>query len=292
MKRRAFTVIELLVVLAIIGVLVALGAGVVFQIQERSRSKLEKIQWHKSRLIGESTPRSDPVKLLFIGNSYTQQNDLPAMISALAESAGNSPPIVYDKQLVGGYTLEQHWNDGVALDKIRQGGWEFVVLQEQSWRPIADKPAMTNYARKFDQAINDQGGITLFYLTWTRAHLPQMQTNLNSAYLRLAEQLRAEVAPAGMAWRLALDNDPGLVLHESDQSHPNPTGTYLAACAFFGAIFTRSPEGLTNRIEHNGTVLVDLPQDQARFLQQTAWKAVINAKKRLRPEIWRAARAD
>ena len=46
-----------------------------------------------------------PLKVLFIGNSYTSVNDLPSLVEALAEAAGGQG-IESDQQLPGGFTFE------------------------------------------------------------------------------------------------------------------------------------------------------------------------------------------
>ena len=89
---------------------------------------------------GQDAP-SAPLKVLFIGNSYTSVNDLPAMVTALAEAAGGRK-IEVDRHLVGGCTLEKHVKDQKAIDKIRGTKWDVVVLQEHSLRPIIDRQAM------------------------------------------------------------------------------------------------------------------------------------------------------
>ena len=45
-----------------------------------------------------------PLKVLFIGNSYTGVNDLPAMVVGLAEAAGGRK-LEADRHLVGGCTF-------------------------------------------------------------------------------------------------------------------------------------------------------------------------------------------
>jgi hypothetical protein len=89
---------------------------------------------------GPNAP-STPLKVLFIGNSYTSVNDLPAMVAAMAEAAGGRK-IEVDRHLVGGCTLEKHVKDQKAIDKIRAKKWDVVVLQEQSLRPVVDRRAM------------------------------------------------------------------------------------------------------------------------------------------------------
>src|SRR5436190_1748641 len=75
-----------------------------------------------------------PIRVLFIGNSYTYVNDLPRMVAALAQ-AGKQRPLVHERETPGGYSFEKHWMDGRAVAKITGAKWDHVVLQEQSLRP-------------------------------------------------------------------------------------------------------------------------------------------------------------
>ena len=78
------------------------------------------------------------LNILFIGSSLTYYSDgVDRLVRELAASA--------DPSLVGRITsftrpstsLEVHWKQGRALAKIREGGWDYVVLQEargiESW---------------------------------------------------------------------------------------------------------------------------------------------------------------
>ena len=73
---------------------------------------------------GQDAP-SAPLKALFIGNSYTSVNDLPAMVAALADAAGGRK-IEVDRHLIGGCTLEKHVKDRKAIDKIHAQKWEVL----------------------------------------------------------------------------------------------------------------------------------------------------------------------
>lgn len=262
-------------------------------------------------LSGHAT-ESTPLKVLFIGNSYTGVNDLPAMVASLSE-AGRSRKIEADRHLVGGCTLERHVKETGALQKIREQAWEVVVLQEQSLRPVVDRDRMFEFARTLDAEIGRRGAQTVFYLTWARQHIPDMQEGANpiespeytkmmfeisgaaksmdcatwceqheaglqggldEAYLAVAEQLGAKVSPVGVAWKKALAADPPFVLHRPDKSHPNPTGTYLAACVFYATLLDKCPVGLPGKIEMNGKLLVDLSEEQSRRLQEIAWESI------------------
>ena len=254
-----------------------------------------------------------PLRVLFIGNSYTAVNNLPVILEGLARAAGGRQ-IETGRHLFGGATLERHVKQTGALKKIQEQKWDVVVLQEQSLRPVIDRERMWQYARLLDAEIKAQGARTLFYLTWARQHIPAMQAGsadtdyakamyqfsgtdestsledwsrqnqpglsggLNGAYLGIAEELGAEVAPVGIAWQQALKSDADRILHHPDKSHPNRSGTYLAACVFYATLLDQSPVGLPGRIENGGKPLADLPAEEARLLQAIAWDVVNRSK--------------
>jgi len=283
--RSAYTLIELIVVISILLVLMSLISGVVMRVWGSSRDRLEKQHWRSMHEMGKPAERTRPIRVLFIGNSYTFVNDLPGLTVALADASGQSPRLEIDSQLVGGATLEQHWNDGVAVQKIRQGNWDFVVLQEQSMRPIIDSKKMNEYARLFNDEIRKVDAIPLYYLTWARKAFPDTQKNLTLSYMKIAQETKAEVAGVGIAWDRSLRRNPTLVLHDADGSHPNPTGSYLAACVFYAAIFNRSPEGLPPQLSVNGSMIVNLNPNDAQQLQTIAWQAWKETREKVRPDL-------
>ena len=256
-----------------------------------------------------------PLKVLFIGNSYTYVNDLPSLIVGLADAAGGRK-IETGQHLIGGCTFEQHVKDKKAIEKIREKSWDVVVLQEHSLQPILNRESMRRYARILHEEVSKQGAKTVFYLTWARQHLPQMQDGadaatspgyaramyqmagavkatdfatwckqhesglaggLDGAYFDIAKELDAVVAPVGPAWQKALATRRAIVLHQPDKSHPTPTGSYLAACVFFATIFDKSPVGLPGELKKGARVLVRVAPDEATALQGIAWQAVEEA---------------
>ncbi len=121
-----------------------------------------------------------PMKVLFIGNSYTSVNDLPFLVEALAETAGGRK-IETDHHLPGGFTFAQHANDKKAIEKIREKKWDVVVLQEQSLFPVLNRDSMHKYARILQEEISQQGAKTVFYPTWARQDIPQIQDGADPA---------------------------------------------------------------------------------------------------------------
>lgn len=199
----------------------------------------------------------DSVSVLFIGNSYTSVNNLPAIISDLAVSKGKE--VTYDTQLLGGATLQTHAGNATTYTKIKSKPWDYVVIQAQSQEPsFPDTQVDTEtipYAIQLADSIyaNNYCTDVLFYMTWGRQDGdPQwgpistyegMQMRLRNAYVRMKDSVQGSVAPVGMAWWDVRDNAPSINLYAADGSHPSFEGSYLAACTFYASLFEDTPIG-------------------------------------------------
>lgn len=230
-----------------------------------------------------SAPVRERTDVLFLGNSYTAGNNLPQIFTELAASGGKD--VETDANTPGGYTLYEHSQNTTSLDKIAEGGWEYVVLQEQSQYPTIDYYRinfMYPGARVLDQQIRAVGAETLFFMTWGREYggkqvigghaSPEfsdyydMQNALRTAYFGIALELTARMAPVGMAWQTAMTLNFPVDLWAGDHSHPTYQGSYLAACVFYAVIFNESPIGLS--------FIGSLSTEQAAFLQYAADRTV------------------
>src|SRR6185436_2267043 len=78
--------------------------------------------------LGQTTGPAGTRQALFIGNSYLYTQDIPGMVKALADSAGEHIAVT----TIAGpdMALIDHWNDGEAKRAIARGGWTWVILQQ------------------------------------------------------------------------------------------------------------------------------------------------------------------
>ena len=67
-------------------------------------------------------------RVLFVGCSLTYANDMPLIVQAFARSVGQTLEVA--TAVKGGASLEDHWKRGGALTRIKEGGWNVVVLQQ------------------------------------------------------------------------------------------------------------------------------------------------------------------
>lgn len=213
-----------------------------------------------------------PLRVLFIGNSLTYYNDLPARTREIAAHDAALRVMETVAVVKGGASLQSHWNGATARARITAERWDYVVLQEGTSLYYDDPDSLVEVVRGFDQLIRQAGARTVFYMTWPLAGtIPQ--DSLTRVASRLQQQLHVLVAPVGKAWGDALAGDPSLELYLPDGNHPAPTGTYLGACTMFATLFRRTPAGLAGLQAIGDTSVVTLTPQTALLLQQTAWTA-------------------
>lgn len=217
------------------------------------------------------------VRVLFIGNSYTFVNDLPATLTALAKSGGHQ--IETGMAAEGGMTLTNHVDSANTASQISSSQWDFVVLQEQSQIPSVKEFRLNQMypaARVLARDIENSGAQPLFFISWAHRDgwpengmrtYSEMQGQIERGYFDIANEMGVPMVPVGFAWAVVVKEHPEINLWQEDGSHPSKEGTYLAACVFYAVLFQESPQGLSYR--------ADISQDNAAILQKVAAEMVL-----------------
>jgi hypothetical protein len=186
--------------------------------------------------------RPTSINLLFIGNSFTQRNNLPGLLADMASQRGLT--LKHELISAGGASLRTHWNAGHAQTAIESGSFDYVVLQEQSTLPVKNASRMAENIRLFDEVIKRSGAKTVLYMTWPRRHSPEHQKPIADAYTSIGNEMRATVIPVGVVWHKFRTKHKSPILYDPDQSHPTLAGSYLAACVFLAVLFNENAEGV------------------------------------------------
>lgn len=200
-------------------------------------------------------------KVLFLGNSYSQYNNLPSLVAQSATSTNDV--LIHDSNLIGGYSLEQHTSNQTSLTKINGNQWDYVVLQDQSQKPAFPIGYVNTYV--FPYAIqltnlikqNYACSIPLFYTTWGKKNGdPQVCQNglctyevmddlLQQRYRMMADTNKGVISPVSQVWRYIRENHPTIELYVSDNSHPSLAGSMAAAYTFYTVIYRKDPTLVT-----------------------------------------------
>jgi hypothetical protein len=222
---------------------------------------------------GGTVSATRPMRVLFLGNSFTSRGPIPSLVGALAQSAGWPTPDVQTRA-VDGQNLGYFRADATALGLIDRGGWDFVVLQDYSTRPT-DATAVGGDGAGFEADATwlydrvkqaSPGAQVRLFETWARgaahpyyptyyADPADMQGQLRRWYSDAAQRAiparstavsrtDVRVAPVGDAWERHLGTPSPLRLHDVDDYHAGPDGQYLTALVLYGAIYECQSAGL------------------------------------------------
>jgi len=213
--------------------------------------------------VGPDCSNAAPIKVLFLGNSYTSVNNLPSLVTQLACPLGYK--IAYDSYTPGGYWFADHRYDADTLSNINSDNWDFVVLQNQSQAPGFKPEHVTSGSLPNAQAlvdmvhVNDAGSEIIYYQTWGRKdgdsqnclsnYYPLVCTYeghtaaLEEGYGIYQANTGGLIAPVGTEWlNIVQDSavnrpfDSDNLWSAVDGSHPTLTGSYLAAAVILHEI--------------------------------------------------------
>jgi hypothetical protein len=214
------------------------------------------------------------LRVLFIGNSLTYANDLPAIVGALAEASGQGP-LIHKSVAFPDVSLEDQWKRGDAQRAIAEGKWDVVVLQQGPSGLEESRKLLLVYTRLFAKEIRSSGARPALYMVWpSQARLRDFDRVVES-YKLAADDVKALLLPVGQAWREAWKLDANIALYSEDKFHQSIAGSYLAAMVIYEKLFAASPVGLPAHLKLRSKTdgEIDLAKEQARLLQIAAREA-------------------
>jgi len=195
------------------------------------------------------------MNILFIGNSYTYYNDMPALFSQLANSNGKA--VTVRSITKGGRRLEQYTDSSDAVTKdldslLAEETFDVCFMQEQSVLPAANYDAFVAGLDCVVGKVKSKADRLILYATWGRQDGSSVLTDhnwttetmnqaLSDAYGNAAKLYGAQVSPAGNNFLYVTQNNPQINLYHEDHSHPSYSGSCLAALTHYYTVFGEFP---------------------------------------------------
>jgi hypothetical protein len=176
-----------------------------------------------------------PLRVLFVGNSLTATNDLPAVVAGLTRATGRS--LEYRTIAFGGFALEDHWAQGDARAALASRNWDVVVMQQGPSALPESQVNLRAWASRFADEARAAGTRPALLTVWPESYRRGALRDVIASYRRAASAARADLFPAGLAWQIAWECRPALRLYGPDGFHPSALGTYAAALVLFGRLF-------------------------------------------------------
>lgn len=206
-----------------------------------------------SDIVEEAQPAD--YNILFIGNSFTQYNNMPKLFLAITEAAEMN--VAVDSCTKGSWTLlkfssPEDTYGKQAIAKLAENKYDYVIIQEQSSAPIKKPGHFYDGVRNMYSLISENGATPVLYETWgyNSGYLTldsygqdtaEMEMKLRAAYTAIGEELSIDVSYVGTAMTDVLTNYPDVNLYNSDHKHPSYNGSTLAALTLFADIFDTDP---------------------------------------------------
>lgn len=207
------------------------------------------------------SPPEEALRVLFVGNSHTFVHDVPGTVQRFGAAA--ETPIWVEQHVVGGASLQQHWQNRDVHRRIADGRWDYVVLQEQSLRPAFDQRGYVEDVGRFSGLIRRHGAEPVVYATWPRARGNQfyressrydtqdgLRTALDRAFRKAQTTYTMRIAPVSSAWKVYENGASDAALTAADGNHATHAGAYLAAAVIFQALTGQEASGLA--VERSG----------------------------------------
>lgn len=211
------------------------------------------------------------IHVLFIGNSLTYVNDLPATVANLGAMSGDTIRVA--TSAAPDLALIDHLNGGSdALEQLKLGGWKYVVLQQgPSTLPI-NRDSLILWTKMFDPYIHAAGARAALFMVWPSSDRLAFFDDVRISYQSAAQAVNGVFMPAGVAWQKAWAMDSSLPFYGGDGYHPTALGTYAAALVIYERLTGRDARSLPARaIAGNSTF--SLPEATIRLLQSAAHEA-------------------
>ena len=218
-------------------------------------------------LLRVALAQQTPTRILFVGNSLTYWNDgLWVHLERLAASGKPSTAVTTGVAVEGGAFLKSLWARTGPRRAIAAGPWDVVVLQEDL--PETNVEEFREHARLFAADVRKAGARPVLLMAWAYERLGWITMDaIAEAHRASAAELKADVAPVGLAWQRASKLRPDLNLYAPDREHPSIHGTYLATAVIYATVFGRSPIGFSY-------IPAAVAANDAQFLQNVAWETV------------------
>lgn len=182
-------------------------------------------------------------RVLFVGNSLTYVNNLPAVLRALGAAQPVPVRIATATYVAPGGTVAERWKDGHAAAALRGAKWDAVVLQERGGllacvvdaeqRSQAECRASERAHKQFSDLARAGGARTLLLATWGPDQTWQLK--LDRAIRQVAARADAEVVPAGSSLRAYAARQPQAATFP-DGVHPSLPATLIMAAQLHRAI--------------------------------------------------------
>lgn len=188
------------------------------------------------------------VEVLFVGNSLTTRNDMPAKAAALAQSLSGTE-FRFTVVARDGASLTDHLRSGDLRKALQERRFNVVILQDTGGFPVCDLSfpgCATAEASLKESAViaKATGARVLLYGTWQSK--AAFQPTMSALAIKMAMDAGVQLVDVGAAiWKWSDVARPALL----PDGHPTELGSWIVATALVSAL-AEGPAPPARTIEH------------------------------------------
>lgn len=173
--------------------------------------------------------------ILFVGNSLTYTNDLPAMVKAIAKQKG----IAIETKMMAypDYALADHWNDGKLQQLMAAEHFDFVVVQQGPSSQEEGRQLLLEYGQKLKVLCDQYQSKLAFYMVWPAYSNYRMFEGVIKSYSDVAVATNSILCPVGKVWKTFIDSTRDHSYYGPDMFHPSQKGSEVAAEVIYKSLF-------------------------------------------------------
>lgn len=165
--------------------------------------------------------------ILFIGNSLTYSNNLPAMVKAIGKEMGRN--IKTTCLCYPNYGLEDHWTDGKLQKLLNKEKFNFVVFQQGPSSQAYGRESLIAYGGSISQLAKKHGAQPAYFMVWPSLQYYQTFEGVIKNYRAAAIENEALLIPFGAHWQAYRQTTNTINLYGNDGFHPSKAGSFFAA---------------------------------------------------------------
>ena len=179
-----------------------------------------------------------PFRLLFVGNSLTYTNDLPAMVRRIGELDGRQ----IETTMIArpNFSLEDHLLSAQTRHVLKAGDFDVVVLQQGPSSLDESRRLLIRDVTRIRQMVPARCKVAVLTV-WPDVRRLAVFDRVIESHRLAAEAADATLIPAGSAWKGMSDAGDGRSLYSRDEFHPAPGGTFVAALETYRALIGPPP---------------------------------------------------
>ncbi len=195
----------------------------------RSVSKIELLNNKYSKT------QDSVVTMLFVGNSLTYTNDLPALVTTVAGK--NKITVTTEMLAFPNYALEDHWNDGKMQELLAKNEYDFVVVQQGPSSQDEGRLMLLNYGQKIKELCDQYQSKLAFFMVWPAVSNNRHFDGVIKNYRDAATSTNSILCPVGEVWHAHIKKTQDLSYYGPDGFHPSPEGSKKAAQIIVESLF-------------------------------------------------------